>query len=682
MQNFDTSRATTTPFRPEIAGLRAIAVVSVLIYHANASWLPGGFVGVDVFFVLSGYLISRLILKDIAANSFSITHFYARRIKRILPALIAVLTVVWIYGWFRLFPTHFRDLGRFQNISSFFYLNFMLVGDSDYFDVAAQSKPLLHLWSLSIEEQFYIFWPLLLLGIARFNRQVLPLLAVLTLSSFLFGLYKTTTAPIAAYYLPWTRSWELALGGLVAWREIASPAFGQPFLYKARLPLAAMGLALLLAGLVFIDQSQPFPGWRAAIPTLGTALILLVPANALSGAVLGNRAGIAIGAISYPLYLWHWPLLAFAHLEQGGQIETQVSLSLLALAVVLAILTHQFIEKPIETLYLRQARRTVGALFSGLVALGVLGIITHDLGGFPSRYSPDVARILDFPKSIAVAPQDNVITAPADAVDCFYNFRSGTDDAAWHRDNIEAFYANKPCFTALDPNKPTIALVGDSHAGHLMTGLRSVLGKRFNLLSFETFYCVPLIENVVEHTGRAGTGRCQAYNQFVFKTLRKLRPDIVLVGSYFWQYSFDNEWYYPNYVAELNKNAEALIKDGIGSVIIAGQVPTWSPSLKEVIAREVQEGGTPALYSMNGLNRAVFQVDETLKATAWADGVYYVSLVDGLCRSSGCRRLKGSAVPDDLMAVDYGHLSAGGSQFVVREILSGTINEALRRTNH
>ena len=165
----------STLFRPEIAGLRAFAVMSVLIYHANSAWLPGGFVGVDIFFVISGYLISRIILKDVAAGRFSITDFYAHRIKRILPALLIMLLVVWLYGWLRLFPTHFKDLGRFQNISSFFYLNFMLVGDSDYFDVAAQSKPLLHLWSLSIEEQFYIIFPLLLFILIKFLKKFFSL---------------------------------------------------------------------------------------------------------------------------------------------------------------------------------------------------------------------------------------------------------------------------------------------------------------------------------------------------------------------------------------------------------------------------------------------------------------------------------------------------------------------------
>jgi len=216
----------------------------------------------------------------------------------------------------------------------------------------------------------------------------------------------------------------------------------------------------------------------------------------------------------------------------------------------------------------------------------------------------------------------------------------------------------------------------------LSSGLKSILGDRFNILNFSTFYCVPLIEKVAVGSGRAGTGRCQAYNQFVFEKLRKIRPDIVLVGSYFWQYRFDNEWIYPHYPDALNQNAADLMKDGIGSVLLVGQVPTWSPSLKEVIGREVQSGNVPAIFSFNGVNRDLLALDSDLKAFPWSKGVHYISMIDTLCRADGCRRLKGSAVPDDLMAVDYGHLSAGGSAFVSREILMKPLQDALSGSVH
>jgi len=676
------SQSDPTVFRSEIAGLRAFAVMSVLIYHANSVWLPGGFVGVDIFFVISGYLISRIILKDVANGSFSITQFYARRIKRILPALLIVLSVVWIYGWFRLFPSHFKDLGRFQNISSFFYLNFMLVGDSDYFDVAAQSKPLLHLWSLSIEEQFYIFWPLLLVGTARFGHRILLMLCALTLSSFIFCIFKTATAPTAAYYLPWTRSWELALGGLVAWREIGSPDFGRTQLDRGKLPLAALGTVLLLAGVCFINQDQPFPGWRAAVPTLGAALLLMLPANALSSILLGNRIGRSIGAISYPLYLWHWPLLAFAHLEWGINLSAFTSGMMLALAALLAVLTWYFIERPTDLLYRDHRRVTVSALFVGLVSVGVLGIATHDTEGFPNRFSSEVTKILNFPNSVWASAAGPASKVSDSAVDCFYGFHRGTDDVAWHTANLLSFYRDKPCFDIKDPSKPTIALVGDSHAAHLSAGLKSVFSDRFNILNFSTFYCIPLIENVSVGNGRAGTGRCQAYNHFVFEKLRQIRPDIVLVGSYFWQYRSDNAWIYPHYPDALNQNATELINSGIGSVLVAGQMPTWSPSLKEVVGREVQSGTNPVIFSFNGVNRDLLTIDSDLKAYPWSKGVHYISMLDTLCRADGCRRLTGSVVPDDLMAIDYGHLSMGGSVFVAREILAKPIVDILIPSHH
>jgi peptidoglycan/LPS O-acetylase OafA/YrhL len=673
-------------YRPEIAGLRAFAVLSVIIYHTFPSLAPGGFVGVDVFFVISGYLITRIILNDLNLKQFSIGHFYARRIKRILPALILVLSAAWIYGWFNLFPSHFRELGRFQNISSFFYLNFMLVQDGDYFDIEAQLKPLLHLWSLSIEEQFYVFWPIFIFGLIKFTRRGFAILVCITTTSFLFCIYKTANSPTAAYYLPWTRAWELALGGLVAWREINVKNFSQDISQKFLFALTAAGSILLLCGVFLINQNQLFPGWRAAIPTTGAALILAIPNSAFSLRVFGNKPLQFFGEISYPLYLWHWPLLAFAHIEMGNYLGEAVSLGLMAAAILLAIATNRLVEIPISEFYRKHGNATAVTLFVGLVGVGLLGIATHDFLGFPSRFTPEVSSILNFPKS-ARSPElkSSAIVSEAN-VDCFYNFRSVADNFDWHSENITKFYQGKSCFAIHDKNIPTIALVGDSHASHLMTGLKNELGDRFNIIRFDTFYCVPLIENVLSRNGRSGTERCRAYNQFVFKTLRELRPNIVLIGSYFWQYKYDNEWYYPNYIDEVRRNSDELIKSGINSIIIAGQVPIWKPSLKEVLAKEVQSGLKPAIFSKNGLNIDIFKIDAELKAIQWGNQVNYVSMLDKLCNSDGCRRLRGNNIPDDLMAVDYGHFSAGGSIYAFENaltdaILSGLTNSAPNHSN-
>ncbi|MCX8503326.1 MAG: acyltransferase family protein [Beijerinckiaceae bacterium] len=666
-----------TNYRPEIAGLRAFAVISVVLYHAFPALIPGGFIGVDVFFVISGYLITRIILTDLNLNKFSIVDFYTRRIKRILPALIIVLAAVWVYGWFRLFPSHFRDLGRFQNISSFFYLNFMLVGDGDYFDVASQLKPLLHLWSLSIEEQFYIFWPILLAGIVKFNRRHFPVLMLVTLSSLSYCVYKTSINPTAAYYLPWSRAWELLLGGIVAWREINAPNLGRVSSRSITLAWSLIGLVLLFCSALFINENQLFPGWRATIPTLGTAIILAVPNSTFSSRFLGNKLARYVGEISYPLYLWHWPLLAFAHLEMGSEFSNVISLSLILGAMLLAIATNQLIELPINNAYANHRKLTSVTLFAGLVGMGLLGVITHDFAGIPSRFAPDVARILDFPNSAKPVTQKPSKTSQEASVDCFYNFRSVVDDFNFHAANIIKFYQDKPCFTVRDTYKPTIALVGDSHASHLFTGLKSELGDRFNIVKFDTFYCVPLIENVLVRNGRSGTERCRAYNQFVFKALRQLHPDIVLVGSYFLQYQYENDWYYPKYLDGVRHNSAELIKAGIKSVVIVGQVPIWKPSLKEVLAREVQSGVKPATFSMNGLNLDIFKIDDELKLVQWDEKVHYVSMLDELCNSEGCRRLKGNDIPDDLMAVDYGHFSAGGSIYIFQKVLTDSILSTL-----
>ncbi len=304
-------------YRPDIDGLRAVAVLAVVSFHAFPQLTPGGFVGVDVFFVISGFLISTIILKAHAQNTFSYARFYARRIRRIFPALMLMLAASLVFGWFALTPNEFAELGRHAAAGTLFVSNLALWREAGYFDHEAQLKPLLHLWSLGIEEQFYLIWPLFLL---RFRRATAALVAVVVLS-FAANVWLVHSKPDATFYMPFTRFWELASGALLAQLALMAPngdALGglrrfAPFLGDSRAlrdALSVAGTLLVLAPVLRLSHTASFPGFWAALPVLGTVALIAAGQRAIiNRRLLSAPPMVLIGLISYPLYLWHWPLL-------------------------------------------------------------------------------------------------------------------------------------------------------------------------------------------------------------------------------------------------------------------------------------------------------------------------------------------------------------------------------------
>jgi peptidoglycan/LPS O-acetylase OafA/YrhL len=662
-------------FRTDINGLRALAVIGVVAFHAGRAWVPGGFAGVDVFFVISGFLISRIILAECASGRFSLTMFYAKRAKRILPALLAVVGFVWIVGWRRAAPTQFRDIGGDMLGNSYFTVNFWLMrlaGVGGYFGADSAAKPLLHLWSLSIEEQFYLVWSVLLLALFKFNRRLVPVVILgILIASFAFSLALTQSDPIAAFYLPWTRGWELALGALIAYREVF---WLETLPYPSRRIAnigAGLGVALMLCAFLFMNETQPFPGWLAAIPTCGCALVITHPGSLMGELALSNRVAGFFGAISYPLYLWHWPLFAFAHIWPGVIPNASVLFALAAIAVGLAALTYRLIELPAAAEFRYRPIATALALLSLLALSGVVGRLTYDAKGYPGRFPPLVARIFDYDANGA---QDDRLAR------CFYQRDEARYSLEEERKRAARFFQDNHCTAIEDPRKPTILVVGDSHAAHLFVGLRAVYGGRANLLTLSSVFCVPLVENVAMDEGVAGTPRCRAINDYVFDQIRAIKPDVLVVGGYFAQYDHEANWRYPGYLDALVASARRLHADGVRSIIVAGQVPTWAPILPILVGRDVLERGEAPEFSPIGVRPDSLETDRTLSAKNWGEGVVYLSQAANLCGAEGCRRLVGANLPEDLLAVDYGHYSLRGSAFAVKAILAPVIDVELAKS--
>jgi peptidoglycan/LPS O-acetylase OafA/YrhL len=361
-------------YRPDIDGLRAIAVLAVLIFHAFPEALPGGFVGVDIFFVISGYLISGIILDASATGGFSLLGFYRRRVNRLFPSLVAVLAVCLAVGYAYFLADEFIQLCKHTACGAAFAQNLALWQESSYFDRAALKKPLLHLWTLAIEEQFYIVFPLLLLAAVRWTRRPLLAIALLGVASFAANIALIAGHPVAIFYCFGTRAWELLAGAALACleRERAAGAPARsPWLGEA---LAWGGLLLIAIAVSCLAPELSYPGWWGVLPVAGSALMIAAGAGAsLNGRLLSNPLLVGIGLISYPLYLWHWPLLSFWAIVEPDA-EAVVARALLVLAsVVLALLSYRLLERPLRRRPARWVTPSLAAAMTGVAVVGLLG---------------------------------------------------------------------------------------------------------------------------------------------------------------------------------------------------------------------------------------------------------------------------------------------------------------------
>ncbi|MEK7830212.1 MAG: acyltransferase, partial [Acidobacteriota bacterium] len=382
----------SSSYRPDVDGLRAIAIVPVVFYHAGFSSFSGGFVGVDVFFVVSGYLITSLILPEAIQGKFSIINFYERRIRRIFPALFTMMLVSSAVSYWLMWPLAFKDFGQSLVAATAFASNFLFWIKQGYFDSPAESRPLLHTWSLAVEEQFYIVFPIYLMIVARwFPRALKPLTVAIAILSFGLSLYSVVFAPTAAFYLAPSRTWELLLGAMLAMKVF--PPIRSKKLCAA---LAVAGLVLIALAVALLSQHSPFPGAYALLPCVGTFLVIYAGAGEQNfvGRLLSMRWLVFIGLISYSFYLWHWPLIVFAELYLVRDITNQEAWALIALSALLAFLSWKFIESPFRLRQVAASRRGL-FLFAGATMLVAvfLGLPLHFTEGLPQRMSPQARQL-------------------------------------------------------------------------------------------------------------------------------------------------------------------------------------------------------------------------------------------------------------------------------------------------
>jgi peptidoglycan/LPS O-acetylase OafA/YrhL len=379
-----TKELTHPNYRPDIDGLRAVAVLSVVGFHAFPGLIRGGFVGVDIFFVISGFLISTIIIDSVERGTFTFAQFYGRRIRRIFPALLVVLVACYAFGWVSLLADEFRQLGKHISGGAAFISNLVLWRESGYFDNDSTAKPLLHLWSLGIEEQFYIVWPLLLWLAWRWRVGFLSAMIALAVLSFAINIYLFRSDPVGDFYLPQARFWELSAGAILAYTTLNEEQISGHERTVGRDAQSLIGAFLLCAAVFITTQKSYFPGFWALAPVLGAVMIIGGGRKAfVNKMILSHPLLIWFGLISYPLYLWHWPLLSFFRILGSDFPNLLLRIVAIAVAIGLAWLTYRFVERPLRLGRLG-ITKVLGLVIMMAIA-GAIGFTTHDQDGFPGR---------------------------------------------------------------------------------------------------------------------------------------------------------------------------------------------------------------------------------------------------------------------------------------------------------
>ncbi len=587
-------------YRAEIDGLRAVAVIPVILYHAGFNLFSGGFVGVDVFFVISGYLITTIIHDEIQNNTFSIAHFYERRARRILPALLFICLVCLPFAWFWMLPAAFKDFGQSLIAVNLFSSNILFSRESGYFAAVAELKPLLHTWSLAVEEQFYLFFPLILLALRRFrDTSLLGVLALISLLSLGLAEFASRAYPTANFYLLVTRAWELGIGALLA---IAMPTMRKPgALLEQGLPV--VGMLLIGFAIFYFDASLPFPGIWGLIPVLGTALIIAyaTPATFVARA-LSLKPVVTIGLLSYSAYLWHQPLFAFARITMVD--STSVYLLLSAASIALAYFTWRFIEAPFRNKHNFSRRQILRMSVSTAAVLIAIGAYISHNDGFDYRYNDQQQNILAF--------GDYDYVGAYREGECFLSTEQ----------SFEAYLAD--CF-APAAHQNVVAIWGDSQAAALSFGLRE-LASDFTQLTASG--CPPLLGY-----RKKARPNCHEVNEFALRKLGELKPARIILHA-----SWKSE--YGRHTGSLedlltNTLSRLQLATPDSEIIVLGNSPQWRPGLPEqmVAARLKLEDRamlTPSAY-------ADYQaVDKRVREIANNAGVKFISILERYCEQDEC----------------------------------------------
>lgn len=633
-------------YRRDIDGLRAIAVSSVVIFHIAQSFLRGGFVGVDIFFVISGYLISGNIFQQLADGNFRLADFYERRIRRIVPAYVVVTAFTTIVVLSQSFPSETSHYGRSLIAAVTSVTNIHFWATQDYFAPEAEELPLLHTWSLSVEEQFYLVFPLFVMAIWRVMRRA----SIVVLISTLFFVSLATSAvtvhyfPSATFYLLPTRSWELLLGSLLALNVV--PALTTRV---QRNLCAGIGLALIAVPMLLYTPFTTFPGLTALPPCLGAACIIHAGRDGenIVSRLLSLGPVVFVGLISYSLYLWHWPIMVFQRtnfLLIATDNEYVARGAVLAVSLICATASWYFVERPTRNRRVFGARQLVTGMVTAGIAFVAVGVTLVQTGGLPGRFSVEaqqMARYTDYDHD-----------TPYKAGKCFLNFQQPFEQ-----------FDTADCLPN-DLEKPNYILLGDSHAASLASGLRASLPDA-NMLQITGVGCAPLL---IWH--RYQSAACPKLIGLAMDDIPSQRQVKAVLLKARWRLAW-----LPN----LENTIRELKKRNL-PVIIVGPYPEYQSPLPRLLAKSIQDHDPNVAKRL--LWREIFDVDAKYAQFARKEGVEYISLVEKLCPSGLCMEYAAPNVPflfDGSHATEAGSLISG--RIVATELAKNESDSSLTKVS-
>ncbi len=619
-------------YRADIDGLRTVAVLPVVVFHLGTALFSGGFVGVDIFFVISGFLITQTLLGEQGRWGEALLDFYKRRVKRIFPALFVLYLCVMIAACAMLMSDQASTVARSILASILFVSNILFYTQSGYFDGDLDSNPLLHTWSLSVEEQFYIFFPLLIFFTrswsATHRRQ---LVWALTLASFVASQWMVARDASAAFYLIPFRTWELALGSLLAMGAIPGPR--KQWQAEAG---AVIGLALIGWAVLFYNKGTTFPGASALPPCIGAALVILCGTGwrTLAGRLLSLPPMRFIGLISYSLYLWHWPIIVF-YRQIDSRLDNVERAGLLAASILAATLSWAFVEKPFRrsSRLVSRAVVTRGAAAMASCGLGVVALAV--LSNFLYPISARARGVLSYGEKTGRTEMMRTGT-------CFLTSRNQLSD-----------YDFGTCMVAAH-DKPRVLVVGDSHAAHLWYGLDRALPD-MHVLQATASGCKPLLHS-------RGDMRCLTLMDRLFtQYLQKVRPDVVILSARWLDKDVPQ-------VAETVRS----IRRTVSHVLVSGPIVEYDEALPRILARNIDQAEPVDGHRQKQIARVDAQLADAMKRAE----IPYFSMYHALCAPQ-CRLWVTPGVP---VQFDYGHLTQQGSVLVARAMASAVRAEAAGQT--
>ena len=634
--------------RADIDGLRGLAVLAVVIFHAFPTHLSGGFLGVDVFFVLSGYLITSIIYLQLESGRFNFFLFYGCRIRRIFPSLITVLIGCYAIGWRILLPEDYKKLGAHITAGAGFLSNFLLWTESGYFDAPSSRKPLLHLWSLAIEEQFYILWPFILFISRKIKVNLLLLSVGLTLSSFILNVMRVKENSVQTFYWPTSRAWELTIGACLLFSSKRTTrffgnlencqssfftfltCFGDP---RSKCNILSQftsigGALLVVLPMYFLSRAIVFPGWWALAPTIGTSLVIWSgPAAWVNRFILSSRFLVGLGLISYPLYLWHWPLLVFTSSVTDTQTFENTRVIIVLISIILAWITYAFIENPLR--FGSHGAAKCIFLCVSMLAIGTTGYRTYRMDGLSFRFPKIIQDLVNF--------QYNVPNM----------YKDGTC-SLFHQQDESNF--GKCVMNAGQPVSTALILWGDSFAAHLRPGIEEAKSD-FRITQLNTHGCPPILG-----TEATSNPKCNHINHYVMKRIVNEKPNTVVLAA---------RWSYYNW-KNITNSIAALKNASVKNIYLVGPVPEWQNSLAKCLYEYYIRDPLHRIPERMtyGLIPGMHKLDATLSDVATKFAINYISPCKIFCNSDGCLTRIGNT-SDTITALDYGHLTFVGSKFLV-----------------